>query len=279
MNMRWTNTICLLLLLLLSAGMAIQPVTAESSVTLQMDLTPPAIDYTGTVTINGNPAPVGTEITAYVGDQEKGSTKLSQEGTFDLTDALAVQGTRNDIDQDITFSVTEVDGTTTTTSESKTYYPSDDTVLDINIGETAQDDTGADVSDTRVDDTDETMPPDESTGESTEPEPAAPPLVPGIFAPLGTSQVIITEVIQQVLAPISQIREIAVPIAMAIERVEAITGLAIFDNFLAFLLIGFVSILFLILVVSRRDHETDEERKARLRAHSSLLAKQNRSKK
>jgi len=38
---------------------------------------------------------------------------------------------------------------------------------------------------------------------------------------------------------------------MAIEQVEAITGLAIFDNFLAFLLIGFVIILFLILMVYR----------------------------
>ena len=282
MNKHRTKVVILLFIFLLSAGLAIPSVTAES-VTIEMELTPPAVDYTGTVTINGEPAPIGTEVTAYVDGQEKGSTTLDQEGVFDLTDALSVQGTRTDINKDITFSVTEIDGTKTTTSESKTYYPSDDTVLDINIGGggTAQNEPGEDNTDTRVDTTDDTLIGDElGTDEYTETtEPEEPSPAPGIFAPLGTSQVIITEVIQQALSPISQVQEISIPITMAIERVEAITGLAIFDNFLAFLLIGFVMILFLILVVYRRDRETEEERRARLRAQSSLLTDQNRTKK
>ena len=281
MNTQWNKIVFLLFILFLAAGQAIPSVTAES-VTIEMELTPPAIDYTGTVTINGDPAPVGTKVTAYVDGVEKSSTTLDQEGAFDLTDALSVQGTRTDINKDITFSVTEIGGKTTTTSESKKYYPSDNTVLDINIGEAAGSEEGLDVADTRVDAIVDTLPGEDELGadEFTEiTEPAEPSPAPSILGPLGTSQVIVTDVIQQALSPISRVQEIAVPIAMAIEQVEAITGLAIFDNFLAFLLIGFVIILFLILAVYRRDRETEEQRRARLRTQSNLLADQNRPKK
>lgn len=281
MNSRWLTSFCLLFLLLLSPALLIPSVTAEA-VTIEMALSPPAIDYTGTVTINGEPAPAGTEVTAYVDGQKKSSTTLNKDGFFDLGNTLTVQGTRNDINKEITFSVTDPDGTETMTSESKNYYPSDDTILSLSIGGVPPvPDTGGDGADIHVDTTGETLPTDDAgldeSLEITQQEEPSP--VPGIFTPLGTSQVIITEVIQQALSPISQVQEISVPIAMAIERVEAITGLAIFDNFLAFLLIGFVMILFLILAVYRRDRETEEERRARLRAQSSLLADQNRQKK
>lgn len=278
MNTRWTKVAILLCILLLIAGWTIPSVAAES-VTIEMEVMPPAIDYTGTFTINGEPAPPGTEVTAHMGDQEFTET-VGANGA--LESPLSVQGTRHDINQEITFSVTELDGTTTTTSVSKTYYPSDDTFLEINIDkETPEVPDEDDIADTAIDTTDDNVPtenvvPDEYA-ETTEPEEPLP--APGILAPLGTSQVIITDVIQQALSPISQVQEITVPIAMAIERVEAITGLAIFDNFLAFLLIGFVIILFLILMVYRRDRETEEQRRARLRTQSNLLADQNRQKK
>ena len=281
MNSRWRTSFCLLVLLLLSSALLIPSVTAEA-VTIEMELSPPPIDYTGTVTINGEPAPVGTEVTASVDGQKKSSTTLDPDGVFNGNDALTIQGTRNDINKTITFSVTEVDGTTTPNVASKTYYPSGETVLDINIEKAAPEvPDESDGADTKVTKTEDDLSTEgQVTDEFTETtEPPEPSPAPGIFTPLGTSQVIITEVIQQALSPISQVQEISIPITMAIERVEAITGLAIFDNFLAFLLIGFIVILFLIMAVYRRERETEEERRARLRAQSSLLADQNRPKK
>ncbi|WP_342678479.1 hypothetical protein [Methanofollis sp. UBA420] len=66
-------------------------------------------EYSGTLTIDGTPAPAGTTITALIGGEVRGTLTTTQEGVFGGSDQydqkLAVTGYASDIGRTITFTV------------------------------------------------------------------------------------------------------------------------------------------------------------------------------
>lgn len=63
------------------------------------------IEFYGYVTINGEPAPVGTEIVAKISDEARGRIFVKEAGKYGsrFNDKLQVNGTSGEIGSDITF--------------------------------------------------------------------------------------------------------------------------------------------------------------------------------
>lgn len=96
--MNYKKIIAILLVFAFVGGVA-----AEDSLPLLPD------EFRGSVTINGNPAPVGTVLTAYINDELRGTVTTTEAGTYgglELDDRrLIVTGYDGEVDAAITFKV------------------------------------------------------------------------------------------------------------------------------------------------------------------------------
>jgi hypothetical protein len=104
-KMRMIKVSILISILLALSGM-VATVSAEFP-------TPPNQFY-GTVTIDGEPAPAGTIITAYIDDEPRGSIEIGTAGEYGAdVNYLSVTGNESDIGKTITFTVSGSDETGT----------------------------------------------------------------------------------------------------------------------------------------------------------------------
>jgi len=70
-------------------------------------------EFSGNITLAGNPAPAGAVITAYIGDEERGNITVNPagiyggQGTFDMR--LLVEGNETDVGRNISFRVNGIE--------------------------------------------------------------------------------------------------------------------------------------------------------------------------
>lgn len=85
------------------------PAAGISSDSVDDDPVPVPVSFYGTVTIDGEPAPVGTELVAKINEENRGSILVGENGTYGGPNAfdekLVVDGTAKDDGQSITFLV------------------------------------------------------------------------------------------------------------------------------------------------------------------------------
>lgn len=94
--------------------------------------------YYGNLTINGDPAPTGTVVEAYIGDELRGSVTVETEGTYGsdgvFDDRLEVHGTSVEEGETVTFEVIPPDDTILdagTANETSPFEPEAETALDL----------------------------------------------------------------------------------------------------------------------------------------------------
>jgi len=108
--------------------LAISPVSAETT----SSVPPLPCEYSGSVMIGDTPAPAGTIIRAFIGEEEAGRFVVNQAGEYggeDLfDDRLLVEGNNSVIDQEITFKIWSND-----VSETLAYTPGDSREFDLHI--------------------------------------------------------------------------------------------------------------------------------------------------
>lgn len=142
---RFTRTTRVLpvVLTLVVVTLAVAGAFGVSTVVAQDDGAPvPPAAFYGNVTVDGEPAPVGTEIVAYVDGERRGSIVTDERGTYGgsnaLDEKLTVNGTRADEGATVTF---RVDGERV--DRTATWQPGSVTRLD--LGEAAGDQPDGDV--------------------------------------------------------------------------------------------------------------------------------------
>lgn len=91
-------------------------------------------EYSGSVTIGDLPAPSGTIIRAFIGDEEAGRIIVTSAGSYGgaglFDDRLLVEGNGDAVSQEITFKIWSND-----VSETLIYQPGDSRTFDLHIAE------------------------------------------------------------------------------------------------------------------------------------------------
>lgn len=145
----------IVLAIVLAVGLAAIAVGGSSVAAFQDDGPRPdsgpnvSVAYHGDVRIDGEPAPVGTTITAEIDGERRGSTTVDEAGTFGTTpfgngsdDGLVVEGTANETGKPVTFLV---DGEEVATDRTVTFgLRGGEVTLGTENGSSSAPDTGSD---------------------------------------------------------------------------------------------------------------------------------------